>query len=198
VKEALRRFFGLPPRDFEDYERPTGLYGVMAEFAKPEELIAAARKVREAGYTRVDGFTPYPIEELSHALGHPRSKVPLIVLLGGLSGGLGGFLLQYWVSVIHYPLNVGGRPYFSWPAFIVPSYECTILAASLAAAIGMIVLNGLPKPYHPVFNVERFSAHASQDRYFLVIEARDPKFDHWGTRQLLTNLHAFEVSDVED
>jgi hypothetical protein len=198
VKSFLRRFFGLPERDFEDYERPTGLYGVMAEFARPEELIAAAERVRDAGYTRVDGFTPYPIEDLSHALGHKRSRVPLVVLLGGLAGGGGGFFLQYWVSVLHYPLNVGGRPYFSWPAFIVPSYECTILAACLSAAIGMIVLNGLPKPYHPVFNVARFAEHASQDRYFLVIEARDPKFDRDGTRQLLAGLHAFEVSDVED
>ncbi len=198
MRDALRKFFGLPARDFEDYELPTGLYGMMAEFAKPEQLIAAALKVREAGYTRLDAFTPYPIDELSHALGQPRSKVPLIVLLGGLGGGLGGFFLQYWVSVLHYPLNVGGRPYFSWPAFIVPSYECTILAASLSAAIGMIVLNGLPKPYHPVFNVARFAEHASKDRYFLVVEARDPKFDRDRLGQLFADLHAYEVSDVED
>jgi hypothetical protein len=171
-------------------------YGLMAEFNSADDLIAAAHKIHDAGYRRVDAFTPYPIEELAEALGHHRSKLPPIVLTGGLLGGLGGYFLQYWVAVIHYPLNIGGRPLHSWPAFIVPTFECTILAAALSAVLGMFFLNGLPHPYHPVFNVPRF-ALASRDRYFLVIEARDPKFDAQATRQFLFDLHASEVSDVE-
>jgi hypothetical protein len=182
----------------QDFEHTSGFYGLLAEFATPEELIEAAEKTRQAGYTRTDAFTPYPIEDLVHALGRPRSKVPLIVLLGGLVGGASVFALEYWSAVIAYPFNIGGRPYFSWPAFIVPTYEGTILFASLAAAIGMILLNGLPKPYHPVFNVKRFAEHASVDRYFLLVEARDPKFDRDQTRQFLSELHPYEVSDVED
>jgi ActD protein len=178
----------IPPR------RPP-IYGLMAEFHSAEEVIAAAQRVREAGYRRVDAYTPYPIEELSEALGHHRSKLPPIVLTGGLLGGLGGYFLQYWVAVLHYPLNVGGRPLHSWPAFIVPTFECTILAAALSAVLGMFFLNGLPQPYHPVFNVPRF-ALASRDRYFLVIEARDPKFDGQSARQLLLDLNASEVSEV--
>ena len=177
-------------------ERPR-LYGLMAEFGDPEALIAAAARSHEAGYRTVDAYTPYPIEEVAHALGHHRSKLPLIVLIGGLCGMLGGYLLQYWTSVIEYPLNIGGRPFHSWPAFIVPTFECTILGAALSAVLGMFALNGLPHPYHPVFNVPRF-ALASRDRYFLVIEARDPKFDAEATRQLLLDLNASEVSTVEN
>ena len=172
------------------------IYGLMAEFHSAEEVIAAATRVREAGYRRVDAYTPYPIEELSEALGHHRSKLPPIVLTGGLLGGLGGYFLQYWVAVLHYPLNIGGRPLHSWPAFIVPTFECTILAAALSAVLGMFFLNGLPQPYHPVFNVPRF-ALASRDRYFLVIEARDPKFDRAATESFLLGLNANEVSEVE-
>ena len=182
---ALQRPGGRPP-----------IYGLMAEFRSAEEVIAAATRVREEGYRWVDAYTPYPIEELSEALGHHRSKLPPIVLTGGLLGGLGGYALQYWVSVLHYPLNVGGRPLHSWPAFIVPTFECTILAAALSAVLGMFFLNGLPHPYHPVFNVPRF-ALASRDRYFLVIEARDPKFDRAGTERFLTGLKASEVFEVE-
>src|SRR5262245_25167729 len=133
------------------------IYGLMAELPTAEALIEAAHQVRAAGYTKVDAFTPYPIEAVVEALALPRSKVPLIVLLGGLLGGSGGYLLQYWSQVIRYPMNVGGRPFLSWPAFIVPTFECTILGASLAAVVGMIMLNGLPQPYHPVFNVPRFA-----------------------------------------
>jgi len=171
------------------------LYGLMAEFHTAEELVEAVHKVHEAGFKHVDAFTPYPIEEVSHALDLPRSKVPLIVLGGGIAGGLGGYLLQYWSQVIEYPLNIGGRPFHSWPAFIVPTFEMTILFAALSAVLGMFALNGLPQPYHPVFNVPAF-ALASRDRYFLVIEARDPKFDHDETRRFLLDLHASEVSDV--
>jgi hypothetical protein len=172
------------------------IYGLMAEFGSADALIAAARQAHAAGYRRMDAYTPYPIDELSEALGLKRSKLPPIVLTGGLLGGLGGYFLQYWVNVIHLPLNVGGRPFHSWPAFIVPTFECTILAAALSAVLGMFFLNGLPHPYHPVFNVPRF-ALASRDRYFLVIEAQDPQFDPQATRQLFLDLNASEVSEVE-
>jgi ActD protein len=176
-------------------QRPP-IYGLMAELNSADDLIAACHKIRDAGYTRVDAFTPYPIEEVSEALGHHRSKLPGIVLGGGVVGGLGGYMLQYWSQVLEYPMNIGGRPFHSWPAFIVPTFECTILGAALAAIFGMFFLNGLPHPYHPVFNVPRF-ALASRDRYFLVIEAKDPKFDAAETRQFLLDAHASEVSDVE-
>jgi hypothetical protein len=170
-------------------------YGLMAEFHTAEELIEAAHKVHEAGFKHVDAFTPYPIEEVSHALDLPRSKMPLIVLGGGLTGAAAGYALQYWSQVIEYPMNIGGRPFHSWPAFIVPTFEMTILFAALSAVLGMFALNGLPQPYHPVFNVPGF-ALASRDRYFLVIESRDPKFHAEETRRFLQDLHASEVSDV--
>jgi hypothetical protein len=172
------------------------IYGLMAEFPSADALVAAAHQVHEAGFQKVDAFTPYPIEAVSEALALPRSKVPLLVLVGGLLGGLGGYMLQYWSQVIRYPMNIGGRPVHSWPSFIVPTFECTILGAALTAVIGMILLNGLPLPYHPVFNVPRF-ALASRDRFFLVIEAVDPKFDPDATRSFLAGLNASEVSEVE-
>jgi hypothetical protein len=172
------------------------LYGVMAEFATPEGLLAAIRASRQAGYQELEAYTPYPIEAVWEEIGHHRSKVPLLVLVGGILGGLGGFALQYWTSVIEYPLNIGGRPFNSWPAFVVPTFECTILAAAATAVLGMFFLNGLPSPYHPVFNVPRFAA-ASRDRYFLVIKTTDEKFDRDDARRLLATVPASEVSDVE-
>ena len=175
---------------------PPLIHGLMAEFNSADDLIAAAHQIHDAGYRKVDAYTPYPIEELAEALGHHRSKLPAIVLIGGLLGALGGYSLQFWAATIAYPMNVGGRPFHSWPAFIVPTFECTILAAALFAVLGMFALNGLPQPYHPVFNVPRF-ALASRDRYFLVVEARDPKFDRAGTERFLTGLKASEVFEVE-
>jgi hypothetical protein len=172
------------------------IYGLMAEFPSADALVAAAHQVHEAGFQKVEAYTPYPVEAVSEALDLPRSKVPLVVLIGGLLGGLGGYMLQYWSQVIRYPMNIGGRPVHSWPSFIVPTFECTILGASLAAVVGMILINGLPLPYHPVFNVPRF-ALASRDRFFLVIEAVDPKFDPDATRSFLAGLNASEVSEVE-
>ncbi len=172
------------------------IYGLMAEFASADALVEAAHQVHKAGFQKVDAYTPYPIEAVSEALELPRSKVPLLVLVGGLLGGLGGYMLQYWSQVIRYPMNIGGRPVHSWPSFIVPTFECTILGAALTAVVGMILLNGLPLPYHPVFNVPRF-ALASRDRFFLVIEAVDPKFDSDATRSFLADLNASEVSEVE-
>jgi len=171
-------------------------YGLMAEFDSPDGVVEAAHRVREAGYREVDAYTPYPIEELNEVVVGHRSRLPLIVLAGGLAGMVGGFALQYWTAVVAYPLNVGGRPFNSWPAFIVPTFECTILAAALAAVVGMLALNKLPAPYHPVFNVPRFIT-ASRDRYFLVVKTKDPRFDARATRDFLLGLKPVEVSDVE-
>jgi hypothetical protein len=173
------------------------LHGLMAEFDDPGALVAAAAKARAEGYRRMDAYSPFPIEELHEAMGAHHSRLPLIVLIGGLVGCVSGFLLQYWVSTIAYPINVGGRPFNSWPAFIPVTFECTILGASLSAVLGMLALNGLPMPYHAVFNVSRF-ALASRNRFFLCIEARDRKFDLDATRQFLETLGPREVSTVDD
>lgn len=172
------------------------LYGLMAEFASPEALLEAIRRARREGYRELDAYTPYPLEAVAEELGHHHSPLPLIVLVGGILGGLAGFALQYWTSAIDYPLNIGGRPFNSWPAFIVPTFECTILGAALSAVAGMFFVNGLPMPYHPVFNVPRF-AQASRDRYFLVVKVKDGKFDRHATRAFLESLAPGEVSDVE-
>ena len=174
---------------------PVGLWGLMAEFPDPKSLARAAHRTHEAGYRNVEAYTPFPVEEVMEALDHHHSKVPLMVLIGGILGGLGGFGLQMWTNLVAYPMNVGGRPLISWPAFIVPTFECTILGASLSAVIGMFALNGLPMPYHPVFNVPRF-ALASRNRFFLCIEARDPKFDLVAIRRFLETLSPHEVSTV--
>jgi hypothetical protein len=173
------------------------LHGLMAEFDDPGALVAATAKARAEGYRRMDAYSPFPIEELHEAMGGHHSRLPLIVLIGGLVGCVSGFLLQYWVSTIAYPINVGGRPFNSWPAFMPVTFECTILGASLSAVLGMLALNGLPMPYHAVFNVPRF-ALASRNRFFLCIEARDRKFDLEATRQFLETLGPREVSTVDD
>jgi len=155
-------------------ETSNALHGVMAEFDSGQELVDAARKTMAQGFTKVEAYSPVPIEELNDIIHKTRTVLPKLVLAGGLTGMASGFGLQYWASVIEYPMNIGGRPEASWPTFIIPSYELTILFAALTAAIGMIVLNGLPQPYHPVFNVDRFSM-ASSDKFFLVIESTDSK-----------------------
>jgi hypothetical protein len=172
------------------------LYGIMAEFDNPSDLVAAARRTHEAGYRRVNGYSPYPIEELTEAIGFTRTTLPLIVLVGGILGGLGGFFMQYWMEVVDYPLNVGGKPFNSWPAFIPITFESTVLVAAFAAVLGMLVLNKLPQPYHPVFNAPNF-ALATRDKFFLVIEANDPKFQHDATTQFMNTLGAMGVNDVE-
>ena len=172
------------------------LYGLMAELPSADALIAAAQAVHAEGYEKVDAYTPYPIEELGEALGHHHSWLPLLVLMGGLTGCAAGYLLQYWSATIAYPLNIGGRPVHSWPAFIVPTFETTILFAAGTAVLGMLALNGLPEPYHPVFNVPQF-ARASKDRFFIVVEARDPKFDLDRTWSFLLSLGPRSVSEVE-
>ncbi len=171
------------------------LYGIMAEFEQPEQVVDAAKRAYAAGYRRMDAYSPLPVHGLSEALGFDKTRLPLVVLIGGIIGCLTGFAFQYWVSVINFPVIVGGKPMNSWPAFIPVTFECTILFASLSAVFGMLALNGLPQPYHPVFNVDRFEG-ASRDRFFLCIEARDPQFDRAGTRQFLEGLGAREVSEV--
>jgi hypothetical protein len=172
------------------------LYGLMAEFDNPTDLVEAARRTYDAGYRRINGYSPFPIEELSDAIGFHSTRLPLIVLIGGILGGLGGYFMMYYMEVIDYPINVGGRPFHSWPAFIPITFETTVLGAALAAIFGMLALNKLPQPYHPVFNAERF-ALATRDRFFLVIEADDPKFDHDKVQEFMNTLNAKEVIDVE-
>ena len=175
----------------------SGIHGLMAEFDSPTTLVVAANKTREAGYVDVDAYSPIPIEELHHAIGFKTTKLPLLVLIGGLLGGSGGFALEYWVSAIAYPLNIGGKPLVSWPMFIPVTFECTILGAALTAVFGMFILNKLPQPYHPVFNNPRF-AMASRNRFFLCIEATDQQFDLDKTRAFLDTLGAHEVTTVAE
>jgi hypothetical protein len=171
------------------------LFGLLAEFDTATAIVNAARRTREAGYTKIDAYSPFPIHEMDAALKLPRTRLPWLVLGGGLTGMAGGFALQYWAATIAYPMNIGGRPIAAWPAFIVPAYETTILLSALTAVFGMILLNGLPMPYHPVFNVPQFS-NASGDRFFLSIETTDPKFDLVATRAFLAGLHPVGVSDI--
>lgn len=173
------------------------LYGMMAEFSDPTELVAAIRAARAEGYRRMDAYTPYPIEEVSEALELHRSRLPYLVLFGALLGMAGGFALQHWTSAVDYPLNVGGRPLSSMISFFPVTFEMTVLVAALFAVLGMLALNGLPTPHHPVFNVPRF-ALASRDRFFLCLEATDPLFDRDGTRRFLERLVPRSVSEVED
>jgi hypothetical protein len=172
------------------------IYGIMAEFDTPTQLVDAARKVRDAGYKKTDAFSPFPLHEIDEALGIKRSILPFLVFGGGIAGLMTGLGLQYWTSVIEYPIMVGGRPFFSLPAFIPPAYELTILFAAFTAVFGTIFLNGLPQPYHPVFNVPRF-ALASREKFFLLVEANDPNYDYEKTKSFMNELNPQEVFDVE-
>ena len=174
-----------------------GIYGLLAEFKTADDLLSAAGRTYREGYRAIDAFSPVPIHGLAEAMGQNDRTISKIVLGGGLMGCLGGYSLAYWTSAIDYPLNIGGRPLHSWPAFIVPTFETTILLAAISAVVGMLALNGLPMPYHPVFNVKRFREHASSDALFLVIEAADGKFDRVSTRKFLESLGATEINEVE-
>jgi hypothetical protein len=167
----------------------------MAEFDNPTALVHAARRAREEGYRKLDAYSPFPIEELNDALHLHKNKLPLIVLIGGLVGLVCGYMMQYYVTVIYFPINIGGRPLNSWPAYIIITFEMTILLAALSAVFGLLGLCGLPTPYHPVFNVPRF-ALASRNRFFLCIEATDPLFDRRKTSEFLETLEPSEVTEV--
>jgi hypothetical protein len=175
-------------------QRPS-IYGLVAEFDTPEHLVDATWAARREGYRKMDAYTPYPVHGLAEPLDFGNIRLPYIVFIGGMVGAAASYWLQYWTQVIDYPINVGGRPLHSWPAFVPPTFETAILFAALAAVLGMFALNGLPMPYHPLFNVPRF-ALASQDRFFLAIEATDPNFDYDETRRFLESLHPREVADV--
>lgn len=172
------------------------IYGLMGEFDSPETLLAAAQGAYAKGFRRMDAYSPFPIDGLAEAIGFHSSRVPFLVLIGGIIGCFSGFFLQYWVSVIDYPINVGGRPLNSWPSFIPVTFEVTILFAALSAFFGVLVLNGLPMPYHPVFNVERFEL-ASRNRFFLCIEAIDPRFDPKGAREFFETVGAQGIYEVD-
>ena len=179
------------------YDDRYGLYGLMAEFETPEALLSATQRAYAEGYRRMDAYTPFPVDGLAEALGSKWTLASPVILLGGIAGALGGYLLMWWITVIAYPINVAVRPLYSWPAYIVPTFEMTVLLASFAAVFGVVIgLNGLPEPYHPVFNVPRF-ALASRDRFFLCIEARDPRFHLDRTRQFLRDMGPVEVSEVD-
>jgi hypothetical protein len=173
------------------------LYGILAEFDDADELVAAAERVHEAGYRRVEAYSPMPVEGLADAIGFHRTRMPLVVLVGGIVGGLSGYGLQYYATVVAYPMNVGGRPLHSWPAFIPVTFEMTILFAALAAVLGMLAMNGLPRPHHPLFGVPQFD-RASRDRFFLCIMRSDPLYHERTTRELLETLGATEVIDVPE
>ena len=172
------------------------IYGVLAEFEQPEELVAAAASARQAGYRRLDAYTPIPVHGLSEALGLRATRLPWLTLLGGLLGGTAGYALQYYTAVIAYPMNVGGRPYHSWPSFMPIVFELTILGAALFSVLGMLGLNGLPRPYHPLFAVPEFKM-ASRNRFFLCIEARDPRFRLADTWSFLESLRPMSLTVVE-
>jgi hypothetical protein len=174
----------------------TKMYGLMAEFDTPEPLLAAAQRARDAGYRDMDAYTPMPVEGLSEAIGFRTSWVQRLVFVAGILGATGGFTLCYWMTVVAYPHIVAGRPLNSWPAYVPITFECMVLVACLTAVVGMLALNGLPQPYHPVFNVPQF-ARASRDRFFLCIESTDPKFDAGQTRVFLEQLQPREVMEVE-
>jgi hypothetical protein len=172
------------------------VYGILAEFLKPEDVVEAARRAYAEGYRNMDAYSPFPVDGLAEAIGFRHNHIPLIVLIGGLTGGISAYFMQWFSAVVHYPIDVGGRPYHSWPSFIPITFELTILGAATAAVLGMLAMNGLPRPHHPVFNAPRF-ALASRSRFFLCIQSIDPKFDRGATRSFLESLRPRDIQEVE-
>jgi len=172
-----------------------GTYGLMAEFDNVNDAVSAARRTYGAGYRKIDAYSPFPVEELSEAIGFHTNGVALVCLIGGLLGGTGAFTLQWWINTISYPVNIGGRPFNSWPSFIIVTFEMTILFGGLSAVFGMLALNGLPMPYHPVFNVPRFES-VTKDHFFVMIFSSDKNYDATGTRKFLEGLGPISVSEV--
>jgi hypothetical protein len=171
------------------------IYGLMAEFDNVNDVLTATRRTHAAGYRKIDAYSPFPVEELAEAVGFHGNGVALVCLVGGALGATAAYLLQWWINTISYPVNIGGRPLHSWPSFIIVTFEMTILWAGLSAMFGMLSLNGLPMPYHPVFNVPQFQL-ATKDRFFLVIFASDTNYDPVGTRQFLEGLNPLSVEEV--
>ncbi|HEX7004405.1 MAG TPA: DUF3341 domain-containing protein [Trueperaceae bacterium] len=172
------------------------LYGLVAEFDSAEEILAAADATRAAGYTRTDAYTPFAVEGLDERLGMKSTRIGWIMLLAGTIGGFLGFYMQWFANVVHYPLNIGGRPFNSWPNFIVITFECTVLVSAFTVGLVMLARNGLPRPYHPIFNTPNFE-NATRDKFFLCIEASDPNFDLIETRRFLERLSPTRLSEVE-
>src|SRR5664280_3601097 len=179
----------MPPRE--------GIYGLLAEFDTPSELVHATEMAHRAGFRRMECYTPYPVEEAAVARRFPEASVPLLCLLGGVMGMLTAFLMETWITLWSYPMNIAGRPLFSWPAFIIPAYEWTILFAGLSAAFGMLALNGLPALYHPLFNAPNFCDGATTDKFFLCLEALDPKFDLAEAKSYLQGFQPVSIVEVE-
>lgn len=173
------------------------LYGLLAKFNDQEDLLSAARRVQQAGYQNFDAYTPYPVEGLERAMHLKSSYLPFVVLLGGLVGGIGAFFMQVFATGYDYPLNIGGRPLFSWPAYIPITFELTVLFAAFAGVLGLFYATRFPQPYHPVFNSEDFNENSSTNGFYLDIEARDPKFDLQQTRTFLESLGATQVTEIE-
>ncbi len=179
----------MPPKE--------GVYGLLAEFNTPGELVEATAEARRAGYRRMECYTPYPVEEAAEALEFHKTRVPLVCLLGGLMGLVTAFGMVTWINVWGYVINVAGRPLFSWPAFVLPGFEWTILFSGLSAGFGMIAQNGLPQLYHPLFNAPNFRSGATTDKFFLCLEATDPQFSLAGTRNFLEQFPAVSVVEVD-
>ena len=173
------------------------LYGVMAEFQTADELIDATRRAVEAGYTRLDGYSPYPLGEVADHLGFPRSEIGAVMFIGGVAGAVFGFGMQSWISVIDYPISIGGKPYWSWPQYVPIAWALLVLTASLSGVFGLLALCGLPQPYHPVFNVDRFR-RATRDRFFLCVEAADPLFEPGKVKAFLATLNPDDVAEVPE
>jgi hypothetical protein len=168
----------------------------MAEFETADALVSAARRAYAEGYRKMDAYSPFPIEALDEAIGIPHTILPWLVFFGGIFGGMAGYGLEYWVSAVNYPIVIGGKPFHSWPNFIPVWFETTVLGASLTAVIGMLGLNGLPQPYHPVFNIEAFRDHAQKDKFYLVVESTDPRFNVQQIKHFFGGVHATNVWEV--